>query len=160
LYSIYDAKENAMVLSAACFCHGTEAEVGMGFLSWMAVAQTYPHVPRGVDRLATLGNWSFHDRHYYQAFDNGIAPSPRQKETNEVLEGVEMFLQSTTPQAFQFYRSCGIKQINHRNEDNREILHCLSKNARKATVLCCGGLVFWAMMSNFLVCCTCHQDKC
>jgi hypothetical protein len=24
--------------------------------------------------------------------------------------------------------------------------HRLSKNARKATVLCCGGLVFWAMM--------------
>jgi hypothetical protein len=34
------------------------------------------------------------------------------KETNEVLEGVEIFLQSTTPQAFQFYRSCGFKQIN------------------------------------------------
>jgi hypothetical protein len=29
--------------------------------------------------------------------------------TNEVLEGVEIFLQSTTPQAFQFYMSCGFK---------------------------------------------------
>jgi hypothetical protein len=49
LYFMYDAKENAMVLSAACFCHRIEAEVGMGFLKWMAVAQTYPNMPLGVD---------------------------------------------------------------------------------------------------------------
>jgi hypothetical protein len=40
LSSIYNAKENTMALSAACFHHGTEAEVGMGFLTWMAVVQT------------------------------------------------------------------------------------------------------------------------
>ncbi len=48
LYSMYNAKDNAMVLSAACFCHRTEAEVGMGFLTWMAFAQTYPNMPLGV----------------------------------------------------------------------------------------------------------------
>jgi hypothetical protein len=44
------------------------------------------------------------------------------KETNEVLEGVEIYLQSTTPQTFQFYRSYGFKQINLQNEDNCELL--------------------------------------
>ena len=54
LYSMYDAKDNAMVLSAACFCHGTEAEVSMGFLTWMAVAQTYPNMPIGVNSWRRL----------------------------------------------------------------------------------------------------------
>jgi hypothetical protein len=35
---------------------------------------------------------------------------------------VEIFLQSTTPKAFQFYKSCGFKQINLWNENNCELL--------------------------------------
>jgi hypothetical protein len=38
LYSIYDAQDNAMALTTACFCHRTEGKVGMRFLRWMAVA--------------------------------------------------------------------------------------------------------------------------
>jgi hypothetical protein len=43
-------------------------------------------------------------------------------EPNKILEGVVIFHQSTTPQAFQFYWSCGFKQINHQNEINCELL--------------------------------------
>ncbi len=49
LYSIYDAKDNAIVSAAACFCRRTEAKVSMGFLTWMAASQTYPNMPLGVD---------------------------------------------------------------------------------------------------------------
>jgi hypothetical protein len=41
---------------------------------------------------------------------------------NKVLLGVEVFLQSTTSHAYYFYRSCGFKQKNDDNEDNRELL--------------------------------------
>jgi hypothetical protein len=41
---------------------------------------------------------------------------------NEVLLDVEVFLQSTTSHAYYFFRSCGFKQINLKNEDNRELL--------------------------------------
>jgi hypothetical protein len=34
-------------------------------------------------QLATLGNWSLHDCHYYQVSDNGIAPSPRQNRNKQ-----------------------------------------------------------------------------
>ncbi len=68
-----------MVLAAACFHHRTKAEVGMGFLTWMAVAQSYPNMPLWVDRWQCLGiGWLLHDCHYYQASDNGIASSQRQ----------------------------------------------------------------------------------
>ena len=55
LYSIYNAKDNAIVQATACFCHGTKAEIGMGFLMSMAVAQTFPHMPLGVDSWQRLG---------------------------------------------------------------------------------------------------------
>ncbi len=45
----------AMVLAAACFHHRTEAEVGVGFRMWMAVAQSYPNMPHGVGRWQCLG---------------------------------------------------------------------------------------------------------
>jgi hypothetical protein len=61
------------------------------------------------------------------------------KETNEVLEGVEIFLQSTTPQAFQFFRSCGFKQINHQNEDNRELLPPSLQERQEGD----GALLWW-----------------
>jgi hypothetical protein len=54
LYSIYNAQDNAMVLTTACFCHGTEGNIGMGFLRWMAVVQTYPNMPLGVDSWQRL----------------------------------------------------------------------------------------------------------
>jgi hypothetical protein len=82
--SIYDAKDNVMVLAIACFCHGTEAEVGMGFLTLMAVAQPYPNMPLGVDTWQCLGiGRSLHDCHIYQASDNDIAPSQRQNRNNQ-----------------------------------------------------------------------------
>ena len=55
LYSIYEAKGSAMVLAAACFRNGKEGEAGLGFLTWMAVAQTYPKMPLGVDSWRRLG---------------------------------------------------------------------------------------------------------
>jgi hypothetical protein len=122
LYSIYDAKENAMVLSAACFCHGTEAEVGMGFLTWMAVVQTYLHMPLGVDSWQRLGIGCFMIVMIIKRLTMALLHHQGKKETNKVLEGVEIFLQSTTPQVFQLYRSCGFKQINLQNEDNCELL--------------------------------------
>jgi hypothetical protein len=122
LFSIYDAKENAMVLSAACFCHGTVAEIGMGFLTWMAVAQTYPHMPLGVDSWQRLRIGRFMIVIIIKRLTMALLHHQGKKDTNKVFEGVEIFLQSTTPQAFQFYRSCGFKQINLQNEDNRELL--------------------------------------
>jgi hypothetical protein len=71
--------------------------------------------------------------------DYGIAPSPIKTEKNKVLEGVEIFLQSTTPQAFQFYRSCGFKQINLPNEDNRELLPPSIKERQEGD----GALLWW-----------------
>jgi hypothetical protein len=112
LYSIYDAKDNAMVLSAACFCHRSEAAVGMGFLTWMAVAQTYPNMPLGVDSWQRLGIGQFIIVIIIKRLTMALLHHQGKAETNKVLEGVEIFLQSTTPKAFQFYKSCGFKQIN------------------------------------------------
>ncbi len=60
-------------------------------------------------------------------------------ETNEVLEGVEVFLQSTTPQDFHFYRSCGFKQINLQNENNCELLPLSLQERHKGD----GALLWW-----------------
>jgi hypothetical protein len=60
-------------------------------------------------------------------------------ETNKVHEGVEIFLQSTTPQAFHFYRSCGFKQINLRNVDNRELLPPSLQERQEGD----GALLWW-----------------
>ncbi len=123
LYSIDNAKDNAMVLSAACFCHGTEAEVGMGFLLWTAVAQTYPNMPLGVDSSwRRLGIGRFMIVIIIKRLTMALLHHQGKTETNEVLEGVEIFLQSTTAQAFHFYRSCGFKQINLQNEDHCKLL--------------------------------------
>ncbi len=159
LYSMYDAKDNAMVLSAACFCHGTEAEVSMGFLTWMAVAQTYPNMPIGVNSWRRLEIGRFMIVIIIKRLTMALLHHKGKTETKKVLEGVEIFLQSKTPQAFLFsFHVDSIKSIFRM----RTILNCchrLSKIARMVMVLC-GGLVFWAIMSNFLVCCTCHRNKC
>jgi hypothetical protein len=91
LYSIYDAKDNATVLSAACFCHRTEAEVGMGFLTWMAVAQTYPNMPLGVDSWQRLGIGCFMIVIIFKRLTMALRHHQGKTETNEVLEGVETF---------------------------------------------------------------------
>ena len=101
-----------MVLSAACFCHGTEAEVGMGFLTRMAVAQTYPNTPLGVDTWRRLGIARFMIVIIIKRLTMALLHYQGKTETNKVLEGVEIFLKSTTQQAFHIYRSCGFKLIN------------------------------------------------
>jgi hypothetical protein len=84
LYSIYDAKDNVMVLATACFCHLTEAEIGMGFLKWMAVAQTNPNMLLGIDSWQRLGIGCFIIAIIIKHLpDNGIAPSPRQNRNKQ-----------------------------------------------------------------------------
>ena len=122
LYSIYEAKGSAMVLAAACFRNGKEGEAGLGFLTWMAVAQTYPKMPLGVDSWRRLGIGRFMIIVLIKYLTMALLRYKGKRETNKVLEDVAIFLQATTPQAFQFYRSCGFKQINRRNENNRELL--------------------------------------
>ncbi len=157
-----------MVLVTACLCHGTEAEVGIGFLTWIAVAQTYPNMPLGVDSWQRSGIGRFMIVIIIKRLTMALLHYQGKTETNKVLQGVEIFLQSTTPQAFQF---TGHVDSSKSIFEMRTIVNCchrLSNNARMVMVLCCGGLVFfccgglvfWAVMSNFLVCCTCHRDKC
>jgi hypothetical protein len=111
-----------MVLATACFCHGTEAEVGMGFLTWMAVAQTYPDMPLGVDSWQCLGIGCYMIVIIIKRLVMALLHHKGKTKTKEVLEGVKIFLHSTTPQAFYVYRSCGFKQIDLQNEINRELL--------------------------------------
>jgi hypothetical protein len=67
LYSIYNAKDNAMVFSAACFCHRLKRRLVWGFLrGWQLRRPT---------QICLL---ELTVCHYNQASDNGIAPSPRQ----------------------------------------------------------------------------------
>ena len=94
----------------------------MGFLMWMAVAQTYPHMPLGVDSWQRLGIGRFLIVIVIKRLTMALLHYKGKIETNKVLEGVEIFLQSTPPQAFQLYRSCGFKQINLCIENNRELL--------------------------------------
>ncbi len=84
----------------------------MVLLTWMAVAQTYPNMPLGVDSWQRLGIGRFMIVIIIKRLTMAFLHHKGKIETNKVLEGVEIFLQSTTPQAFHFYRSCGFKQIN------------------------------------------------
>ena len=122
LYSIYEAKGSAMVLAAACFCNRKKGKAGLGFLTWMAVAQTYPKIPLGVDSWQRLRIGRFMIIVLIKYLTMALLRYKGKSETNKVLEDVAIFLQATTPQAFQFYRSCGFKQINRQNENNRELL--------------------------------------
>ncbi len=109
-----------MVLATACFCHLTEAEIGMGFLKWMAVAQTNPNMLLGIDSWQRLGIGCFIIAIIIKHLpDNGIAPSPRQNRNKQGSWGCgdnPSFHNSTG------YRSCGFKQINLQNENNCELL--------------------------------------
>ena len=112
-----------MVLAAACFCNGKKGEAGLGFLTWMAVAQTYPKMPLGVDSWRRLGIGRFMIIVLIKYLTMALLRYKGKRETNKVLEDVAIFLQATTPQAFQFYRSCGFKQMNLRNKNkNHELL--------------------------------------
>jgi hypothetical protein len=75
----------------------------------MAVAQTYPNMPLGVDSWRRLGIGRFMIVIIIKCLTMAVLHHQGKTETNKVLE---IFLQSTTPQAFHFYRSCGFKQIN------------------------------------------------
>ncbi len=139
-------KTNAMVLSAACFCHGTEAEDGMGLLMWMAVAQTYPNMPLGVDSWRCLAIGCFMIVIIFKHLTMAFLHHKGKIETNKVIEGVEIFLQSTTPQAFPFTGHVDSSKSIFEMSTILNYCHRLSKNARMVMVLCCGGLVSWAMM--------------
>jgi hypothetical protein len=81
-----------MVLASACFCHGTEAEVGMGFLTWMAVAQTYQNMPLRVDSWQRLGIGCFMIVIIIKGLTMTLLHHKSKIETNKVLECVEIFL--------------------------------------------------------------------
>jgi hypothetical protein len=121
-----------MVLSAACFCHGTEVEVGIGFLTWMAFAQTYPGMPLGVDSWPRLGIGCFMIVIIIKCLTMALLHNQGKTET-------KIFLQSTTPQAFHFYRTCGFKQINLQNKDNRELLPPSLQECEEGI----GALLWW-----------------
>ena len=63
LHTMYNAKvrNEVMVLGAACFRHGSKKEVGMGFVSWLAVA------------TAANGYWSFLFNPDHQTSHHGLA---------------------------------------------------------------------------------------
>ena len=124
LYSMHDAKvrDKIMVLGAACFRHGSKAEVGMGFVSWLAVATITPHMPIGVESWQRMGIGRFFIILVVKRLTMALLHYKGEVLNNEVLMDVEVFLQSTTSHAYYFFRSCGFKQINLKNEDNRELL--------------------------------------
>ncbi len=88
----------------------------------MAVTQTYPNLPLGVDSWRCLGIDHFMLFIISKLLTIALLYHKGKIVTNKVLAGVEIFLQSTTLQAFQFFRSCGFKQINLQNENNCELL--------------------------------------
>jgi hypothetical protein len=69
-------------------------------------------MPLGVDSWQWLGIGCFMIVIIFKRLTMVLLHHKGKTEANKVLEDVEIFLQSTTPQAFQFYRSCGFKQIN------------------------------------------------
>ena len=73
------------------------------------IAQTNPNMPLGVDCWQCLGIGCFMVVIFVKHLTMALLHYQGKTETNKVFEGVEIFLQSTTPQAFQFYMSCGFK---------------------------------------------------
>jgi hypothetical protein len=69
-------------------------------------------MPLGVDSWQWLGIGCFMIVIIFKRLTMVLLHHKGKTEANKVLEDVEIFLQSTTPQAFQFYRSCGFNQIN------------------------------------------------
>ncbi len=124
LYSMYDTRvrDKVMVLGAACFCHGSKDEVKMGFVSWLAVATITPHMPIGVGSWRRMGIGRFFIILIVKRLTMALLHYKGKMLNNEVLPGVEVFLQSTTSHAYYFFRSCGFKQRHLKNEDNRELL--------------------------------------
>ena len=103
-----------MVLAIACF-FVTELKRRV---VWGSLHGWQLHSPTQICLLElTLGNaWELVARFMIVIFIKRLTMTllhhKGKTETNKVLEGVEIFLQSTTPKAFHFYRSCGFKQTN------------------------------------------------
>ncbi len=62
----------------------------MGFLTWMVVVQTYPHMPRGVDSWQRLGIGCFMIVIIIKRLTMALLYHQGKKETNKVLEGVDI----------------------------------------------------------------------
>ena len=113
-------------------------------------------------QLAMPGNRLLHDYwHYYQASDNDIASLQRQNRNEWGSWRCGNIPSIHKSIGFPILQVMWI-QANQSLQWEQTVISChhLSKNVRMVTVLCCGGLVLWMMMSNFRICFTCNHDKC
>lgn len=121
-HSLYEVKDKVMVLAAACYRPGSRQQIGMAFLTWMAVAKRTARLPQGVESWRRLGIGRFLIVLIIKRLTMALLHHNGKTVNDKVLSDVVIFLQSTTPHAFQFYGSCGFRQINRKNENNRELL--------------------------------------
>jgi hypothetical protein len=121
--SIFDKKQGAVVVSAITFRNGTDGECGSSLVIWLLVrGQQGQRMPSALSSWRRLGFGRLllimviKRSTIELLFHNNMA------ECNDALQGVDIYLQALSSNAWAFFQSCGFVRINHLFSTGLELL--------------------------------------